>query len=155
MPARTLLTCLFAGGDAGGGCCEQLCVQAHQSHHPAHRPRRVPVQGGRGGAGRGKHWRLSRGIIAHLGGALWQLGVSVRSVSVRCKQHWEQWLLYCSGLIPQVDDTIYASDANSTAYKYPLADAALLRVKGKPAGEWRSVQRCTGRGKGGGCMASS
>ncbi|KAI7843646.1 hypothetical protein COHA_002885 [Chlorella ohadii] len=35
----------------------------------------------------------------------------------------------------KVDDTIYASDANSTAYQYPLADAALLRVKGKPAVE--------------------
>lgn len=34
-----------------------------------------------------------------------------------------------------MDDTIYASDANSTAYQYPLADAALLRVKGKPAGQ--------------------
>ena len=34
----------------------------------------------------------------------------------------------------QVEDTIYASDANSTAYQYPLADATILRVKGKPAG---------------------
>ncbi|PRW39061.1 (2Fe-2S) ferredoxin [Chlorella sorokiniana] len=35
----------------------------------------------------------------------------------------------------KVNDTIYASDANSTAYKYPLADASLLSVKGKPAVE--------------------
>ena len=34
----------------------------------------------------------------------------------------------------QVEDTIYATDANSTAYKYPLADANILSVKGKPAG---------------------
>jgi hypothetical protein len=36
--------------------------------------------------------------------------------------------------LPQVNDRIYASDANSTAYKYPLADANILSVKGKPAG---------------------
>jgi hypothetical protein len=35
----------------------------------------------------------------------------------------------------QVGDTVFASDANSTAYKYPLADANILSVKGKPAGE--------------------
>lgn len=46
-------------------------------------------------------------------------------------------------LLCQVEDTIYASDANSTAYKYPLADAAILRVKGKPAGEAASsLQAC-------------
>jgi hypothetical protein len=38
------------------------------------------------------------------------------------------------GLRLQVDETIYATDANSTAYKYPLADASLLRIKGSPAG---------------------
>lgn len=35
----------------------------------------------------------------------------------------------------KVDETIYATDANSTAYKYPLADASLLRIKGAPAVE--------------------
>lgn len=35
---------------------------------------------------------------------------------------------------PQVNDRIYATDANSTAYKYPLADASILSVKGAPAG---------------------
>ncbi|KAL4429030.1 hypothetical protein ABPG77_006069 [Micractinium sp. CCAP 211/92] len=35
----------------------------------------------------------------------------------------------------KVNDRIYASDANSTAYKYPLADASILSVKGAPAVE--------------------
>ncbi|KAL4856412.1 hypothetical protein ACK3TF_003209 [Chlorella vulgaris] len=35
----------------------------------------------------------------------------------------------------KVGDTVFASDANSTAYKYPLADANILNVKGKPAVE--------------------
>lgn len=40
---------------------------------------------------------------------------------------------------------MYATDANSTAYKYPLADASILRVKGKPAGERaRSGPGCCG-----------
>lgn len=36
---------------------------------------------------------------------------------------------------PPGEGTIYASDASSTAYKYPLADAAILNVKGKAAVE--------------------
>jgi nitrite reductase/ring-hydroxylating ferredoxin subunit len=36
----------------------------------------------------------------------------------------------------KVDSTIYCSDANSTAYQYPLADASLIQLKnGQPAVE--------------------
>lgn len=33
----------------------------------------------------------------------------------------------------KVNGSIYATDANSTAYKYPLADAQILSIKGEPA----------------------
>lgn len=42
-----------------------------------------------------------------------------------------------------MNDRIYASDANSTAYKYPLADASILSVKGKPAGAAPLLGGCT------------
>lgn len=47
-----------------------------------------------------------------------------------------------------MDDQVYATDASSTAYKYPLADANILRVKGKPAGgcrAGRAARRQAGR----------
>ena len=39
----------------------------------------------------------------------------------------------------KVGERVYASDAASTAFKYPLADANLLSVKGAPAGGWGVV----------------
>jgi nitrite reductase/ring-hydroxylating ferredoxin subunit len=38
-------------------------------------------------------------------------------------------------MLYKVGETVYCSDAASTAYSYPLADANLLSVKGRPAVE--------------------
>lgn len=67
----------------------------------------------------------------------------------------------CPPAPPQVNDRIYASDANSTAYKYPLADASILSVKGAPAGAAATRDACgqnrfaagvaCGKGVAGGC----